>query len=52
MKVDRFAHILMFCGLILVRKNRATLEESLSLVQICLGEQELAAHLTQPHSQL
>ena len=51
MKVDRIAYILMFCGLLLVRKNRATLEESLSLVPDVRGSQELLAQLTHPQSQ-
>ena len=50
MKIDRIAYILMFCGLILVRKNRATLEESLALVPLYRGGQELATHLTQPQT--
>jgi hypothetical protein len=50
MKEDRVAFLLLFCGMILVKKDRATLAETVSILPLDSGALRLAGELSLPPS--
>ena len=51
MRDDRFAFLLMFCGMILVKRDKATLSETLSILPLYGGARLLAEELGASSSQ-
>ena len=45
MRDDRFAFLMMFCGMILVKRNKATLEETMSILPLYGGARQLAGEM-------
>ena len=46
MKEDRIAFLLLFCGMILVKRQRATMEETMSMLPLYGGARMLAGEMT------
>lgn len=51
MREDRFAFLLLFCGMILVKKDKATLPETMSILPLCGGARLLAGQMSGVASQ-
>ena len=45
MREDRFAFLLMFCGMILVKREKATMAETMSLLPLYGGARLLAGEM-------
>ena len=45
MKEDRIAFLLMFCGMILVKRHKATMEETMSILPLYGGARVLAGEM-------
>jgi hypothetical protein len=48
MKEDRVAFLLLFCGMILVKNDKATIAESLSILPLNGSALQLAGELSTP----